>query len=107
FPRETRQNCPNIDAYALLLIGDLEEGRAQSTERTRAATRRYDPRRQERPQAVRRPLPDHLPRERVEHPARLCLPCLWEHASDQSRYRRARGSGVRAVALQSYSPSTP
>ena len=58
-----------------LLISDLEEGQAESSERTEAAkpassigTQR------ERSQPVRKPLPDYLPRERVEHPAACVCP---------------------------------
>lgn len=54
-----------------LLIGDLEEGVAESSERTGAA--KPAPKR-ERSQPVRLPLPDHLPRERVEHEAACACP---------------------------------
>ena len=56
-----------------LMIGDIEEGQAQSSERievTKAATAP----RKEKLQPVRRPLPDHLPRERVEHEAACTCP---------------------------------
>jgi transposase len=58
-----------------LLIGDLEEGQAESIERTSAASSAASsaPRR-ERSQPVRKPLPDHLPRERVEHEAACVCP---------------------------------
>jgi transposase len=58
-----------------LLIGDLEEGQAESGERTEAA--RAAPSsapRSARPQPVRRALPEHLPRERVEHNAACVCP---------------------------------
>jgi len=60
-----------------LLIGDLEEGEAETSERVEvikplsssAPTR-------ERSRAVRLPLPEHLPRERVEHEAAcVCRSC--------------------------------
>jgi transposase len=56
-----------------LLIGDLEEGQAESIERTEAAKPLAAPRK-EKLQPVRKPLPDHLPRERVEHPAACACP---------------------------------
>lgn len=55
-----------------LLIGDLEEGHAESIQRTeamKAATPR-----KEKSQPVRLPLPEHLPRERVEHDAACVCP---------------------------------
>jgi transposase len=61
-----------------LLIGELEEGQAESSERSEAASpaTASTPRKEERSQAVRRPLPDHLPRERVEHePNCVCPAC--------------------------------
>jgi transposase len=53
-----------------LLIGNLEEDQAESQERI-DATKRAASASARRPQLqpVRTPLPDHLPRERVEHPA--------------------------------------
>jgi transposase len=58
-----------------LLIGDLEEGQAESIERIDAAKPASSsvPRR-EKLQPVRKPLPEHLPRERVEHPAACACP---------------------------------
>jgi transposase len=58
-----------------LLIGTLEEGQAESGERTDATTPSGSstPKR-ERSQPGRRPLPDHLPRERVEHEASCVCP---------------------------------
>jgi transposase len=58
-----------------LLIGDLEEGVAESSARTEAATPATPsaPKR-ERAQPVRLPLPEDLPRERVEHPAACACP---------------------------------
>ena len=58
-----------------LLIGDLEEGQAESQERTAAAKPAApDAPRREKLQPVRKPLPDHLPRERVEHKAACVCP---------------------------------
>jgi transposase len=58
-----------------LLIGDLEESRAESNERTAAASPAASPAlRQEKSHPVRKPLPDHLPRERVEHAAACACP---------------------------------
>lgn len=57
-----------------LLIGDLEEGRAEGGERTEAATPAASPASRERPQPARRPLPEHLPRERVEHESACVCP---------------------------------
>jgi transposase len=60
-----------------LMIGELEEGKAESNERTEASMLEASsaPKR-ERTHPVRRPLPDHLPRERVEHDAAcVCLAC--------------------------------
>ena len=56
-----------------LLIGDLEEGQAESKERTEAAKPAASAQ-QEKSQPVRKPLPDHLPRERVEHAAACVCP---------------------------------
>ncbi len=56
-----------------LLIGDLEEGQAKSNERTATVTTESSPQ-QEKLQPVRKPLPDHLPRERVEHEAACICP---------------------------------
>src|SRR5271167_4809696 len=56
-----------------LLIGDLEEGQAESDERIDAAQPASAPRK-EKLQPVRKPLPDHLPRERVEHDAACVCP---------------------------------
>ena len=59
-----------------LLIGDLEEGRAESRERTNSASPAASRAQRERHQPVRKPLPDHLPRERVEHAAAcVCSAC--------------------------------
>jgi len=55
-----------------LLIGDLEEGQAESSERTEAAKPAAAKRERQHP--VRLPLPDHLPRERVEHDAACVCP---------------------------------
>lgn len=56
-----------------LLIGDLEEGQAESQQRTYAATPAP---RKEKSHPVRKPLPEHLPRERVEHEtACVCPAC--------------------------------
>jgi transposase len=52
-----------------LLISDFEEGQAESEERTEAASPKKD-----KAQPVRQPLPDYLPRERVEHPAACVCP---------------------------------
>jgi transposase len=60
-----------------LVIGDLEEGRAESQERTDAVTPATSaaPKR-EKLHPVRKPLPEHLPRERVEHEvACVCPAC--------------------------------
>jgi transposase len=57
-----------------LLIGELEEGQAESTQRTEAAKPAAAKR--ERSYPVRLPLPEHLPRERVEHePNCVCPAC--------------------------------
>ncbi len=58
-----------------LLIGDLEEGQAESSERTEAAKPAASrSAKRERQHPVRLPLPDHLPRERVEHDAACVCP---------------------------------
>src|SRR6266436_414641 len=57
-----------------LLLEDLEEGEAPRS--ALAATRAPDQPRRERRQPVRRPLPDHLPREEiVHHPDAVCPSC--------------------------------
>jgi transposase len=60
-----------------LLIGELEEGRAEDGERTeavRAAAASPSAPRQARSQPIRRALPEHLPRERMEHEAACVCP---------------------------------
>lgn len=57
-----------------LTLEDLEEGEATRT--APAAKREPDQPRRERRQPVRRPLPEHLPREEiVHHPATVCPGC--------------------------------
>ena len=58
-----------------LLIGDIEEGQAQLNERidTAKPVGSAAPKR-EKLQPMRKPLPDHLPRERVEHEASCTCP---------------------------------
>ena len=61
-----------------LLIGDLEEGQAESQARTRAAAdgSSLSPQKRPREKPGRKPLPEHLPREIVEHaPAYACPSC--------------------------------
>ena len=91
-----------------LLIGDLEEARAESSERTNSISPAASPAlRQERSQPVRKPLPEHLPRERVEHAvADACPACGSTHLTMVGA-DRARGSGVCAGALQSDRPQPP
>jgi transposase len=63
-----------------LMLEDLEEGEAART--APAAQREADHRRRERRQPVRRPLPDHLPREEiVHHPGSVCPACGGTHFS--------------------------
>ena len=58
-----------------LMIGDIEEGQAESNERTDAARPVGSvAAKREKIQPVRKPLPDHLPRERVEHEAACTCP---------------------------------
>ena len=57
-----------------LLIGDLEEGRAESSERTNSVSPAASSVQREKHQPSRKPLPDHLPRERVEHAAACVCP---------------------------------
>jgi transposase len=57
-----------------LLIGDLEEGQSQSAVRSHAAAIPAPAREREKAVPVRRALPDHLPRERVEHEAACACP---------------------------------
>jgi transposase len=57
-----------------LMLEDLEEGEAART--ALAAPRAPDQPRRERRQPVRRPLPDHLPREEIVHdPGSVCPGC--------------------------------
>jgi transposase len=60
-----------------LMIGNLEEGQAESSERTEAAKPAASAAaKRERSHPVRLPLPEHLPRERVEHePNCVCPVC--------------------------------
>ena len=64
-----------------LLIGDLEEGQAESSERTEAVKPAASSApRQDKSHPVRKALPDHLPRERVEHAAAsVCPSCGGTH----------------------------
>ncbi len=59
-----------------LLLGELEEGQAESAERQqRTASQPCLPAAsRERSKPVRKPLPEHLPRERVEHDAACVCP---------------------------------
>jgi transposase len=56
-----------------LLIGELEEGEAESEARTTAASS-PTPRKRDRRPAGRQPLPEHLPRETVLHPPACACP---------------------------------
>ena len=59
-----------------LLIGDLEEGNAESAARTQSAQPSVPVAARERSVPVRKALPAHLPRARVEHEApRACPAC--------------------------------
>jgi transposase len=59
-----------------LLIGELEEEEAEQQARRDATEDRPPPKPGERPARGRRPLPAHLPRERVVHPpASVCPGC--------------------------------
>jgi transposase len=63
-----------------LMLEDLEESEAART--APAGTREPDQPRRERRQPVRRPLPDHLPREEiVHHPNAVCPGCGGTHFS--------------------------
>jgi DNA repair exonuclease SbcCD ATPase subunit len=63
-----------------LMLEDLEEGEAART--APAALPGTDLPRRERRQPVRRPLPDHLPREEiVHHPGSVCPGCGGTHFS--------------------------
>jgi len=63
-----------------LMLEDLEEGEAART--APAAQQGTDLPRRERRQPVRRPLPDHLPREEiVHHPGSVCPGCGGTHFS--------------------------
>jgi|SRR5579863_349456 len=63
-----------------LMLEDLEEGEAART--APAAQREPDRPRRERRQPMRRPLPDHLPREEiVHHPGSVCPACGGTHFS--------------------------
>jgi len=55
-----------------LQIGDLEEAQAEREERVEAANPTA---KQAKSHPVRQPLPDHLPRERVEHNVCACRSC--------------------------------
>jgi transposase len=58
-----------------LMIGDIEEGQAEGQERIDATKPAlFTAPKREKLQPVRRPLPDHLPRERVEHEAACTCP---------------------------------
>jgi transposase len=57
-----------------LLIGDLEEGSAESAERGRAAHPMAPASRRERSVPVRKALPGHLPREMIDHDAACACP---------------------------------
>jgi transposase len=56
-----------------LLLGDLEEGQAQGTAMPAAASA-STPSQREKAQPVRHALPEHLPRDRVEHEAACTCP---------------------------------
>src|SRR5260370_19911711 len=57
-----------------LLIGDIEEGEAETVARAQAIRAAVAPQKHERSVPVRKPLAPHLPRERVEHEAACACP---------------------------------
>jgi transposase len=57
-----------------LLLGELEEGQAEHTVPPHSPASQPSPSQQERTQPIRRALPEHLPRERVEHEAACTCP---------------------------------
>ena len=57
-----------------LLLGELEEAQAEHTVPPSSATSQPSPTQREKAQPVRRALPEHLPRERVEHEAACACP---------------------------------
>jgi transposase len=57
-----------------LLIGELEEGQAESLARNHAAPTRLAPEKRERLMPARKALPAHLPRDRIEHEAACTCP---------------------------------
>jgi len=54
----------------------------------------------ERWRPARRPLPKHLPRERIVYPAPLSLPLLRRYDIAQDRRRRDRDVGTRATPVE-------
>src|SRR5271166_2927430 len=59
-----------------LILGELEEGVAENSERAQDAERGERAKRRDRKPLGRKPLPDHLPRERVLHEAPpACTSC--------------------------------
>ena len=75
FGRSSEKLDQDIEQLELLL-GEIEEGQAQSAERRDAIAQAAAPAsaKKERTQPVRKPLPEHLPRERVEHEAACVCP---------------------------------
>jgi len=57
-----------------LLLGDLEEAQAESIAPQSVPASTSTPSQREKAHPVRRPLPEHLPRERVEHEAACTCP---------------------------------
>lgn len=73
FGRSSEKLDQDIEQLELLL-GDLEEGQAQHMAQREACTSPEALPQRERLQPVRKALPEHLPRERVEHAAACVCP---------------------------------
>src|SRR5579871_1901597 len=57
-----------------MMLGDLEEAQAENSAQQALPASTSAPLQRQKAQPVRRPLPEHLPREKVEHPADCVCP---------------------------------
>ena len=103
FGRSSEQLAQEAEQLELALeeLESSEDHRQPSSERLPAAIRRA---KAEREAANRKPLPDHLPRERVEHDGVCACPKCGSTKLTQDRHGRARGARICAVALQGHRP---
>ena len=84
-----------------LQLADLEENAAQAeTTAAMAAADKITVPSFERRKPARRPLPEHLPRERIVYPVLATCPYCCDSAIAQDRRGRDRDAGARSAAVE-------